>query len=94
MTINIIDLKTDSELFQQTIKGAKTFEIRLNDRSYKVGDILVLHETKSTGDEMSKGAPLVFTGHTCDLKVTHILSGYGLNPDWVVMSVKSLKEGE
>lgn len=88
MKIKIIDLKTDPEVFEETIQGRKTFEIRFNDRDYQVGDILVLHETKHSGKEMREGKPLMFTGREWGVKVTHMLSGYGLTEDWVVMSHK------
>lgn len=42
MTIH--KLKTLPEYFQKTIDGKKPFEVRLNDRDYKVGDTVVLQE--------------------------------------------------
>lgn len=33
-------LKTDTEYFQAHIRGKKSFEIRLNDRDYQVGDLV------------------------------------------------------
>lgn len=32
------------EYYNAVDKGIKTFEIRFNDRNYKIGDILYLHE--------------------------------------------------
>ena len=79
-------LKTDREVFQAVRDGRKTFEIRLNDRAFRVGDTLILHETVHTGEEMRAGAPLQYTG--CELKktVSHVLSGYGLMDGWVCLS--------
>lgn len=37
-------LKTYIEFFQATKKGDKNFELRIDDRDYRVGDILVLEE--------------------------------------------------
>lgn len=41
---NIHRLKTHPHLFIQTLRGLKPFELRLNDRNYQVGDLLVLDE--------------------------------------------------
>lgn len=38
----VIELKTDPELFEATLNGTKDWEIRFNDRGFKVGDKLVL----------------------------------------------------
>jgi hypothetical protein len=45
-------LKTDPEVFQAAMQGVKTWEIRKDDRGFKVGDILCLRETEYTGEEM------------------------------------------
>lgn len=37
-------LKTDSYYYDDSASGIKTFEIRNNDRNFKVGDILELRE--------------------------------------------------
>lgn len=80
------DLKTDPEVFAAVAKGAKTFEIRFNDRDFQVGDTLRLRETVSTGAEMKAGAPLVYTGHEVTKTVSHILTGYGLAEGWCCLS--------
>ena len=36
-------LKILPEYFIDIVEGRKTFEVRKNDRDYKVGDILILH---------------------------------------------------
>ena len=38
------DLKILPEYFVEVLRGNKTFEVRKNDRSYNVGDEIVLHE--------------------------------------------------
>jgi len=81
-------LKTDPEVFQAVLSGAKTFEIRLNDRGYAVGDVLGLRETKHTGAEMRAGAPLVYTGRECQRFVSHVLTGYGLADGWCCLSFR------
>ena len=74
------DLKTDSEVFQAVVSGAKTWEIRKNDRGFQVGDRLRLLETEFTGQEIAAGKPLVFTGREQVKMVSYVLRGpcYGL----------------
>lgn len=82
-----LELKTDPALFDAVVRGHKTHEIRLNDRNYQVGDVLLLRRTRHTGEEMHGGAPLAYTGQQLRVLVTHVLEGYGLMPGWVILSV-------
>ena len=56
------DLKIAPEYFDAVDSGEKTFEIRLNDRDFKVGDTVVLREWLKETNE--------YTGQ----KVTRIIS--------------------
>jgi hypothetical protein len=51
------ELKTDPEAFDAVASGAKTFELRRNDRDYQVGDVLVLKRTRHTGAPAAFGIP-------------------------------------
>ncbi|MFA6321796.1 MAG: DUF3850 domain-containing protein [Candidatus Omnitrophota bacterium] len=84
----IHELKTDPEVFQSVCDGFKTFEIRLDDRGFKVGDDLLLKETFYTGEEMKQGKPLQYTGRDYYSHVNYILRGpcFGLADGWVIMS--------
>ena len=79
-------LKTDPEVFAAVSSGAKTFEIRREDRGFAVGDTLRLLETKFTGAEMKAGADLIYTGREAVRVVSHVLTGYGLQPGWCCLS--------
>lgn len=57
------ELKILPEYFQEIIYGRKTFEVRYNDRNFKVGDTLLLREWQD-------GA---YTGKAIERKVTYIL---------------------
>ena len=81
-------LKTDPQVFQQSLAGLKPFEIRLNDRDFAVGDTLILRETTTTGFRIQEGALLEYTGNELTREITSIVSGYGLSDGWVVMGVK------
>ena len=70
------ELKTDSVLF---------FEIRKDDRDFKVDDILTLRETKYSAEEMKNGKPLIYTGRKIDCRVKYIM--HGPNQGWVIMGL-------
>lgn len=90
---NQIDLKTDAQPFWDVYYGFKTFEIRYNDRDYKIEQVLMLRETKWTGAEMRTGnRPLEYTGNWVLVRVIGIMHGplYGLLPGWVILSIKAI----
>ena len=87
MTIH--ELKTDPLVFAESWNDKKRFEIRKDDRNFEIGDILVLKETKYTGEEMKNGKPLFYTGFELKVKITYKLpvGSYGLEKEWTVLSV-------
>lgn len=72
------ELKTLPSYFEDILNGNKTFEWRLNDRDYQVGDYLTLIEFD--GDS--------FTGRKLNpLKISYLLTGEIFNlPEYCVMS--------
>ncbi len=89
------ELKTDPDVFAQLVTNKKTFEIRYNDRDFKVGDILKLRETVHSAAEMKEGAQLLYTGYWLRYEVTHAIYGpkLGIDEGWVVMSIKMISDG-
>ena len=84
------ELKTDPEPFDAVASGAKTHEIRRDDRNFKVGDGLLLRRTRYTGAQMHmrpEHCPLEYTGETERRVVTHIQTGYGLSDGWAILSI-------
>ena len=79
----IIELKIKPEYFVAVLQGNKTAELRLNDRDYRVNDIMILREFDG----------VKYTGHSICAKITHILSncGFGLQDGYVMISFKLLK---
>lgn len=76
------ELKTLPEYFEAVKNGTKTFEVRYNDRDYKVGDTLILKEW----DEE-------YTGRKITCEVSYILDSFNspdgvpIFPGYVIMSI-------
>lgn len=79
-------LKTWPDVFAVTQLGMKNFELRKNDRNFKVGDILYLSEYDPETKE--------YTGRDCIRRVNYILHGgrFGLPKDYVIMGIERLKD--
>lgn len=77
------ELKTWPEHFRAIEKGAKTCELRLNDRNYQTGDTLYLREWEPLENS--------YTGASVHCLVTHILSGgVWISPGYIAMSIRVL----
>ena len=77
------DLKAWPKPFAASKTGIKPFEVRLNDRGYQVGDIIVLFEYDPDKEQ--------YTGDACcPGKVVYILEGgqFGIQPGFVVMTLE------
>ena len=72
------ELKTLPEYFAAVLSGAKTFEVRRDDRPYKTGDVLTLREYD--------GAE--YTGRTCNADVLYVLRGEYCKDGYCIMSIK------
>ena len=90
------ELKCWPEFFAPIESGEKTAELRLNDRNYQVGDILVLCEYDPNNE--------VYTGRRCRRRVSHIVHGCGsvgviaplrgLSTKYVMMSLQEVAEDD
>ena len=89
---SIHELKTDPDTFQAVWDGRKTFEIRFNDRGFKMGDVLWLKETDVPGHLIKQGMKWQYTGRTLRRVVSHVLEGYGLHSGWVCLSFEPVNE--
>lgn len=73
------DIKLAAEYWDDVETGRKCFELRKNDRGYKVGDILNMSEFKA-GEE---------TGRTLRAEVTYMLEDYtGLEDGYCILAIK------
>ena len=82
------ELKTWPEFYQEVVEGHKPFEYRLNDRDYRVGDVLHLREwvPPPLDDELDPGpgkimdAGSYYTGRSLRKRVTYVLEIGKLGP--------------
>lgn len=75
-------LKTQEPYWSQVLEGVKTFEVRRNDRDFRVGDTLDLHRWIGERD----------TGMSTEVVVTYVLDKeeFGLQPGYVVLGVQGV----
>lgn len=82
----IHELKTWPEYFEKVLTGEKTFEVRKDDRSFKIDDELLLMEYDPTNDK--------YTGRQVSKQVSYILNGpsFGIREGFCVMGFKQLPQ--
>lgn len=78
------ELKLLKEPFREKWDGNKSWEYRLNDRDYQLGDILLEKEYDHINN--------TFTGREITEQVTYIVPGgqYNVPDDYVIMSTKTI----
>lgn len=76
------ELKTWKPYFMEIFMGKKKFEVRKNDRDFKVGDNLILKEYDNDKKE--------YTGREMSTYINYILDGgqFGIEEGYVVMSIE------
>ena len=83
------EIKIATTYYDDVVSGRKRFELRKNDRGYKVGDTLKMLEFKDGK----------FTGRTIDADIIYMLEDYtGLQEGYCILSIaivpeKDTKEG-
>jgi hypothetical protein len=80
------ELKTEYNYFIDVEKGLKNFELRYNDRNFKVGDSLTLKEIVTINKEKSE---FIYTGRTLEKYIVYIFEGpgFGVIDGWVVLGL-------
>lgn len=96
--MNIHQLKTWPVHFEAIWSGVKAFELRYDDRHFRIGDVLQLIEwipsAKYSVDKSGR-----YTGRSVVAEVTYILNAHEEQPEfvpdnWVIMSLKILTKGK
>ena len=76
-------LKVWSEYMDDLLNGKKSFEVRLNDRNFQVGDILILEEYDKEKKE--------YLSRNLSVEVTYLLNNKvfdAIKEGFVVMAIK------
>jgi hypothetical protein len=75
------ELKVRTEYYDDVACGRKPFELRLNDRGFEVGDMLMLREWFPKA--------CTYSGKSCLALVTYMLTNFeGMTPGYVIMGIK------
>jgi hypothetical protein len=86
-TIKEHELKCWPEFFEPIFVGLKKFDLRKNDRDFKVGDIVLLREFKYTGPVGR------YTGRVLRQRISYMLEGIGGSDTGVVAPLRGLERG-
>jgi hypothetical protein len=81
--MKVHDIKIEELHFSDVEKGIKKSELRLNDREYKAGDVLMMREWN----------PLIglYTDRVIHAVITHVYPGPNLPKDYVILSLRLMK---
>lgn len=89
------ELKTLPSYFQAILDGTKTFELRRNDRDFKVGDTLLLKEWNIGECDLTGPEPIIiqeqgYTGREIKKIIAYIFKGgkFGLHKNYVILGIK------
>lgn len=87
----IHELKTWPLYFREVKAGNKTFEVRKNDRGFKVGDQVLLKEY-SPENYFEHGDKAEYTGQILHREISYILPGgdFGIEKGFVVLGLKAI----
>ena len=76
--VTVHELRIEQHFLDALLDGTKTFEVRLNDRGYQKGDLLVFWDL---------GVDVIPTPRRW-FKVTYVHSGLGMEHGYVVLGVQ------
>ena len=79
------ELKMNKQFALAVWDGNKQFEIRKNDRDYQIGDRIRFRVVDDAGEPV----PHVLEKHTYE--ITHVLSGWGLEPGYVALGIREVE---
>jgi hypothetical protein len=75
-------LKSWPEHFAAALSGRKTFEIRLDDRAFSTGDVVVLQEWRPVDQAEAEHKPPGYTGRSVTFLIGYVQRGPVVPPGW------------
>lgn len=78
-------LKLNIAFCDAVLKGLKTFEIRKNDRNFKMGDLIKFKPVNNDGEACCHEV------QNLTYKITYILDNWGLKEGYVALAIKEEK---
>ena len=79
------NIKLSDEFADAVLYGDKTFEVRENDRGYQKGDLVQFEVIDKY--KIPTGHPLTEETYC----ITYVLNGWGIDPKFVVFSIRNMK---
>lgn len=84
-------LKIQEQYADAVLNGTKTFEVRKNDRNFKVGDKIVFDVVTNEGDAVGEAARHPLNGAT--FRIDYILDDFeGLAQKYVALAISKVDE--
>ena len=80
----IHQLKIKEAFAYAVYNGAKTFEIRYNDRGFQAGDYITFQAVTNDSIPLSISHPI----NDITYKITYVLGGWGLKENYVVLAIE------
>ena len=80
-------LKQEVQFFEDVINGRKLFEVRKNDRNYKVMDLIALNEWDPDKNLYTGRSCLVYIDYILDDEV-YVKEGHIVKEGYIVMTIK------
>jgi len=87
-------LKTLARYWEAIADGTKTFEVRLNDRAFQTGDLLILEKMDNDGRFYVTEPGKSFTAKSIRKRITYLLQGgqFGIEPRYCVLGLGEPEE--
>jgi hypothetical protein len=83
-------LKSWPRFFRAIVAGERTHELRRNDRDFRVGDSLLLHEWDHDTEQYTGASCVAIVSSITTQEVPCAVSDEGLGPDFAILSIHVL----